>query len=261
MSKYIIDGSTLINIADSIREITDISDLITPEDMPDKVIECYEQGYEDGKSSATDPLAYNLNDELKTYSSDEVLKVPNYAFWGRSALESVNLSSCNTIETASFQNCTSLKSVNFPNCTAMGGTVFRGCSALENVEFPVLVTTSTYSFAECKSLTRVIFPKLEVVSGALFTNCDKLEYIGLPLATSIGAMTFQNCPSLTTLFIEQSTRMCNLSATTAFVGTPIENGTGFIYVPDNLVEQYKTATNWSTYASQIKPISELDQEV
>uniref|UniRef100_UPI003FED418E hypothetical protein n=1 Tax=Parabacteroides distasonis TaxID=823 RepID=UPI003FED418E len=29
-----------------------------------------------------------------------------------------------------------------------------------------------------------------------------------------------------------------------------------IYVPDEAVETYKTATNWSAYASRIKPISE-----
>jgi len=29
-----------------------------------------------------------------------------------------------------------------------------------------------------------------------------------------------------------------------------------IYVPDDAVDTYKTATNWSAYASRIKPISE-----
>ena len=32
---------------------------------------------------------------------------------------------------------------------------------------------------------------------------------------------------------------------------------GYIYVPDTLVSSYKTATNWKTYASQIKPLSDL----
>mgnify|MGYP000472681990 CR=1 FL=1 len=29
-----------------------------------------------------------------------------------------------------------------------------------------------------------------------------------------------------------------------------------IYVPDDSVEAYKTATNWSNYADRIRPISE-----
>ena len=40
-------------------------------------------------------------------------------------------------------------------------------------------------------------------------------------------------------------------------GTTIENGTGYVYVPDDMVDTYKSATNWSTYASQIKGMSEL----
>ena len=32
-----------------------------------------------------------------------------------------------------------------------------------------------------------------------------------------------------------------------------------IYVPDNLVNSYKTATNWSTLADKIKPRSELEE--
>ena len=40
-------------------------------------------------------------------------------------------------------------------------------------------------------------------------------------------------------------------------GTTIEKGTGYVYVPDDMVDTYKSATNWSTYASQIKGMSEL----
>ena len=36
----------------------------------------------------------------------------------------------------------------------------------------------------------------------------------------------------------------------------VKNNIEYIYVPDDLVENYKTATNWSVYASQIKPLSE-----
>ena len=31
---------------------------------------------------------------------------------------------------------------------------------------------------------------------------------------------------------------------------------GKIYVPDNSVDAYKAATNWSQYADRIKPLSE-----
>lgn len=40
-------------------------------------------------------------------------------------------------------------------------------------------------------------------------------------------------------------------------GTTIEKATGYVYVPDDMVDTYKSATNWSIYASQIKGMSEL----
>ena len=40
-------------------------------------------------------------------------------------------------------------------------------------------------------------------------------------------------------------------------GTTIEKATGYVYVPDDMVDTYKSATNWSAYASQIKGMSEL----
>ena len=30
----------------------------------------------------------------------------------------------------------------------------------------------------------------------------------------------------------------------------------YFYVPDDLVDDYKAATNWNAYANQIKPLSE-----
>ena len=45
-----------------------------------------------------------------------------------------------------------------------------------------------------------------------------------------------------------------------FSGSTIESGTGYIYVPDTMVDEYKKSTNWSTYASQIKGLSELPPE-
>jgi hypothetical protein len=42
----------------------------------------------------------------------------------------------------------------------------------------------------------------------------------------------------------------------AFDQSPIKSGTGYIYVPRALVEDYKVATNWSAYASQFRAIED-----
>ena len=68
------------------------------------------------------------------------------------------------------------------------------------------------------------------------------------------------CDSLKTMIL-RSNEVCVLKYSGAISSTPIATSTteGFIYVPDDLVESYKTATNWSTYASQIKGLSELGE--
>ena len=95
-------------------------------------------------------------------------------------------------------------------------------------------------------------------------------------ATSITAYSFQNMTSLTALdltntgaitiaanafngasnlkhLVIRSNTVATLSNTSAFTGTDIATGNGAVYVPANLVDSYKAATNWSNYI--IFPIS------
>ena len=47
-----------------------------------------------------------------------------------------------------------------------------------------------------------------------------------------------------------------MANTNSLGGTLIASGTGYIYVPKALVDSYKSATNWTTYASQIRAIED-----
>ena len=67
---------------------------------------------------------------------------------------------------------------------------------------------------------------------------------------------FQYCTNLKTLIINNP-NLFKITNVNAFSNSLIASGTGYVYVPDNMVETYKTATNWSYYSSQIKPLSEL----
>ena len=64
-----------------------------------------------------------------------------------------------------------------------------------------------------------------------------------------------NCKNLSALLLAND-KVCTLANSNAFTGTPIASGTGYIYVNDDLVDTYKSATNWTVYKNQIKPISE-----
>ena len=41
---------------------------------------------------------------------------------------------------------------------------------------------------------------------------------------------------------------------------PIGQGTGYIYVPSALVNTYKSANYWSTYANQIRAIEDYSND-
>ena len=111
------------------------------------------------------------------------------------------------------------------------------------------------AFYEKKSLTSIDLPACTSIDSLAFNRCTSLTSIDLPACTSIDSLAFSGCTSLTSIKLANTSKICTLSDSNAFNNTPIANKAGYIYVPDELVEQYKKATNWSVYASQIKPLS------
>lgn len=95
--------------------------------------------------------------------------------------------------------------------------------------------------------------------GRVFYHSQKLETIILNGVTSIKehVQSFYFCNKLKSLIIKTQT-VASLGASNIFSNDGISSGTAFIYVPSNLVDSYKAAENWSTYASQIKPINVAD---
>ena len=140
--------------------------------------------------------------------------------------------------------------------TSVGKDVFYGNKQIQKVSLPNCVTLKELAFDNCTKLTSVYLPKCETVGVNAFYGCQTLEKIDLPSVTSIGSKAFYSCSVLSTLII-RTNQVVTAGATYLFEGTPIKKGTGYIYVPDDLVEDYKVATTWKTYAEQIKGLSEL----
>ncbi len=88
-----------------------------------------------------------------------------------------------------------------------------------------------------------------------FNACSALTTADFPMVTSIGTYAFNSCSNLTALILRSET-MCTLSDTNAFNNSAIKSGTGYIYVPRALVDSYKAASNWSTYANQFRAIED-----
>lgn len=147
---------------------------------------------------------------------------------------------------------------------ATASSLFYGCTNLTTVDLPLYTgyssSSSNYSYSSdtfrgCKNLINVNIPSLKRIGLYDFYQCTKLEKLKIPSVTSIGSNAFGYCEALTSLVINQTTPP-TLDNVNAFANTPIKSGTGYIYVPDSVVETYRTATNWAAFAEQIKPISE-----
>jgi Leucine-rich repeat (LRR) protein len=161
-----------------------------------------------------------------------------------------------TVKDRLFYYCTSLTTVDLPECTSIGDSAFSNCTSLTTVDLPKCTTLKHSAFSNCTSLTTVDLPKCTTLEYGAFGNCTSLTTVDLPKCTTLKHSAFSNCTSLTTIILSNN-QVTTLSDISVFTDSSIANGTGYIYVPDNLVDSYKTATNWSTYANQIKPLSEL----
>lgn len=217
MPDYIIDGAILTDIADAVREKTDTTNPIVPENMAEMLRNVegdYERGYAEGYEKGDSNMDGILTRQATTIRNDRI------TYLG--------------IEV--FRNYESLAVVDFPNVTSTGVNVFYACHALHTVNLPSLISISQNVFAYSSLLKRLDFPSVESIRGGAFSGCSRLV----------------------TLILRKADTVCTLENVSAFSGTSIAKGTGFVYVPNDLVEQYKAATNWSTYANQIKPISELE---
>ena len=134
----------------------------------------------------------------------------------------------------------SLIAIDLPKCTTVGEYAFQYCTSLSNVNLPECEGVGTRSFVGCTALSKIIFQKIERMAAGAFEACSNLE----------------------TLIIKNDTKVCVMGKelfTNSLSGTKIASGNGYIYVPDKLVQQYKTAYRWDEYANQIKPLSEYTE--
>ena len=142
--------------------------------------------------------------------------------------------------------------------TLLNSLIDRSITEISNDE---VKSVGAYICYGCSKLTSVNFTKSTEIGARSFFSCSKLATVDLSLCLNIGSLSFAYCSSLKSFIVRTTSRACSLSNTDAFTSTPIATSTteGFIYVPDDLVDSYKSATNWSTYASKIKPISDLGE--
>lgn len=199
----------------------------------------------------------------------------NNAFYYCYSLKSITLpTSVTSIGANILRGCYSLSSVSLPKGIVFAGTYnIAHCYTLRSVVLPDTVTNlGNYALYDCYSLSSVVLPdSITSIGSNTFQNCYALANLIIPegvtsipnsfcsscftLAsltipngvTRIGTSAFSGCYGLTEIHFLPTTPP-TLVNTSAFTNVPT---TCIFYVPTGSLEAYQTATNWSTYASQM----------
>ena len=175
------------------------------------------------------------------------------AFGGCSSLTSVSFPNVTTVETSTFAYCSRLTTIYMPLLQFTGSGMFQACSTLANISLPSVSIINDQTFSACSMLSNVYLPMAETIKTYAFTKCRDLVSVSFPMVSYIAGYAFASCSNLTTFIIGNTSSIVSLVQSTAFSGT----NNAIIYVPDDLVNTYKAAANWSYYSSRIKGISEL----
>lgn len=187
---------------------------------------------------------------------------------------------CTISELSSFYANYSLQMISIPNgVKKIGGYLLRNSNSLPHITFPNSVTEILgYVMANCQSIDEIIIPdavtrldgytfdtcltaqKLVIGSGIttipnnFASTCYSLIRIDFPAGiTSIGASSFANCQGVLWYNFTHCTAVPTLANTNAFTNI---NANCKIQVPASLVDSWKAATNWATYAGHIVGIAQ-----
>lgn len=198
-----------------------------------------------------------------------------------------------SVRVGAFTNCSGITSISAPNVTVAHTFAFYGCSGVSSASFPSLTTVHYRAFNEfgTDGLSLYLplvtsFPtggEIRGVSGSGTCFGDAyFSYLILPIynstintyfmasnpnllavdygqASSIAANCFNNCPKINTVVLRRSS-LTSLANISAFTGSPFasDGSGGTLYVPNDLISTYESATNWSTILAytnnQIKSI-------
>lgn len=156
--------------------------------------------------------------------------------------------------------------IQYKNVTRIGDSAFNGCNFYHGV-FNNCEAIGAYGIMNTPVKTLSI-PKVKTLGYCALADNQYLQILDFHQLTHMNASAFSGCSSLNTLIIRTTSKVCTMAINSVdpspFERTPLGDGTGILYVPDELVASYKADANWQTvlpnYNTQIKPLSEYVEE-
>lgn len=204
----------------------------------------------------------NVNPNIHTYGDQNVLEevvlgegltnIGAYNFYAYKVLTKCIIpTSVTSIGNQVFLDCSALEDVgSLENVTSIGDQAFNRCPALaQDFLLPNLTTINRLAFGASGVLS-VTMPNVTTIGQDCFINCKSMTKLDIgDKVTSISSSLCANCSELTSL-------VCRATTPPSIGNNIILNAPkAYIFVPDASVDAYKAATNWSTYADRIYPLS------
>lgn len=193
-------------------------------------------------------------------TSDAITDVAPSMFNAVPSLETVNLKNALTIGSSGFSNCAKLTSISLPNAETLGNYALSDLPLITKITMPNVTSAGQGVCQGCKELRSVNFPKLVSVPANFCQDDIKVDLADFGAATFIGQSAFWACTNFRTLII-RTNQVCTLEHVYALnYYTPWMSGRsgGTLYVPQDLISSYQSATNWADIfaveTNQILPI-------
>lgn len=252
MAIYTIKEETLTDIANAIREKTGKTETIKPINMANEIMTI--------ETSNNDLADAIISRTITEYSNPNLTTLGDYTFYQCKSFTSLNCPNLTKIGKYALSE-TGMTVLDLPLVKEAGENAFAPTMSgtrqgFISVNLPLLSKIGSYAFRYNNNLEEITLPSLKTTNTTfrVFQNCSKLKRADLGPVVQLYSYWFANT-SISTLILRGST-VAQLYNINVFDDTPIKSGTGYIYVPKDLEETYKTTTNWATYANQIRAIED-----
>lgn len=283
MANVIINDQNLTNIANAIRGKNGSTNTYKPSEMADAITAISGGGSGSNENAIVEKTFSGI------YTNNEITKIGDYVFAGLgNNITGINAPNVESVEQYAFRGCGNIQSINMPKVKTIGVNAF-GYNV--HTTMPKCVTNNTFPLLELCYNGDVVFghmfdgellylPNMKkgLVMGNLTADSPKyinlpefvdqhasrrrmfldnkvIQKVWLPKVANIQYKDFNGCTAFVALILAKTT-LVPLTDVNAFENSTVATGTGYIYVPSALVSEYKTATNWVTYASQIRAIED-----
>lgn len=189
----------------------------------------------------------------------KVTKMWSYAFYNTQGINTLNFPILTSVEENTFLN-TNIVNLNIPNLESCYKG-FVSNSSVKTLSFPKLSNVRGSGNSLGQNLENLTTLELGLTNNSYFwlvSNAPDLTKVTLPQFNYVSNAMFKNCSNIKTIVLSNPSNVCTLS-NASYLPTQITNTadtTSYVYVPQALLTNYKTATNWATFSSKIRAIED-----